>query len=461
MTRPAHPHTDAAAIETIHAGTAIYTAQPEIEKLLDRIGWPECGGRLLDPGCGDGNMVIAALTRLDLCPKPGCAREAFRVQGIEFHKDSVHETRRRYRTLLIERGWDSWEAMSTANMAIKERDYLLDPHDGQWDIILSNPPYWRRNRLPEEYRGKFDETVAKHARGDLMHAYLDQMLRNLKDGGRLALVTSDRWLTNSGAAALREKIGERLAVSYVERLDSASAFHRTKDRVKDSPPRVHAVGLVLEPEGRRLSRDPFIIEDLPEVDGVPLTDLVDIRLAPWLGPDGIFIVDRPDAVPGARTVPCVLPKGIDPETGRVTPPTRWAIVTGDDMPVPAVMTHLDSQLHRMPQRGRRKTRWLPPERFDHLLPLGRDAILVPRIAKRMKAITLPRGHLPTNHSLVVISGGMDSDQIRVMLEHPVVQAQADALAARVEDGYRSYTTTLLRQIIIPHEAIPTTVREAA
>ena len=48
-----------------------------------------------------------------------------------------------------------------------------------------------------------------------------------------------------------------------------------------------------------------------------------------------------------------------------------------------------------------------------------------------------------------------------MLEHPQVQKQADILAPRVESGYRSYTATLLRQLVIPYEAIPSDISEAA
>lgn len=38
-----------------------------------------------------------------------------------------------------------------------------------------------------------------------------------------------------------------------------------------------------------------------------------------------------------------------------------------------------------------------------------------------------------------------------MLADPVVQAQAEALAPPIENGYRCYTATLLRQLIIPRE----------
>src|SRR5207244_11187863 len=103
-------------------------------------------------------------------------------------------------------------------------------------------------------------------------------------------------------------------------------------------------------------------------------------------------------------------------------------------------------------RGRRTTRRLPPETFTGRPPLDHDAVLVPRIAKRLKAVLLPAGRLPVNHQLVVVSG-LPTAAIIAMLGDPAVQAQAEALALRVDGGYRSYTATLLRQLVIPRHLI--------
>jgi len=56
------------AIEALHAATALYTAEPVVEVLIDRIGWPDADGRLVDPSAGDGMFMVRALSRLDLAP---------------------------------------------------------------------------------------------------------------------------------------------------------------------------------------------------------------------------------------------------------------------------------------------------------------------------------------------------------------------------------------------------------
>ena len=418
-------------VQAIHDGTAIYTSQPEIEKLLDQVDWPASGGALLDPGCGNGNMVVTALTRLR--PAPGDMASVRRIHGIEFHKPSACEARQRCMAILMECGWNPGSAKTVAEEMITCRDYLQNPPRDTWDIVLSNPPYWRRARLPAGYRTAFDACVPKYASADMLHAYLAQITHNVAPGGIMALITSDRWLTNSGAARLREHLGADFRVSYIERLDSKSAFHRPKKRIKDSPPRVHAVSMILGSKGRLLGSEPFVVESLPAVDGVPLPDLVSIRLAPWLGPDGIFLVDAPDRVPGATTVPCVMPKGIDPANDQILEPTRWALVTGDEKPGSEVIKHLESQMARMPERGRRSQLWQPPERFDHHLPLATEGILVPRIAKTLRAVPLPAGMLPINHSLVVVVGKKLVDGAIEVKDRASGQRHDVALADAVAD----------------------------
>jgi hypothetical protein len=161
-------------------------------------------------------------------------------------------------------------------------------------------------------------------------------------------------------------------------------------------------------------------------------------------------VDSSVGLPSDHLVPVVEPGDI--AGNELRPARKWALVTGAGEPPAAILAHLDANLHRMPPRGRRKVRWLPPETFTGRLPLPQDAVLVPRISKHLKAIRLPAGRLPVNHQLVVVSG-LPADAIIAMLSDPVVQAQADTLALCIENGYRSYTATLLRQLVIPRHHI--------
>src|SRR3546814_11258435 len=81
-------------IDQIHRGTAVYTALPEIEALLDLLEWPAHGKRLLDPGAGNGGFVVAALARI-----PMAANEfepaVNQVRGYDFHPGAARSEERR------------------------------------------------------------------------------------------------------------------------------------------------------------------------------------------------------------------------------------------------------------------------------------------------------------------------------------------------------------------------------
>ena len=444
----------AEAIDAIHLGTAVYTATPEIEALLDQLGWPAIGASLLDPGAGDGGFLVAALARLDLATDD--AETAARaVHGYEFHPGAAADARSTIADHLSSRRWTREVALSTAETMVEERDFLLSAvPTGRWDVIAANPPYLRLASIPAGYRPRYHESVAPHARADMLYAYLQRAADVVAEGGRIGLITADRWLLNAGSSELRRRIGARWTVHGVRRLESRSAFHRPKKRTSGTPARVHPVALVLSSAdgGRALDGAPFPIDDVPEYDGVPLGDVAVVRLAPWLGPDGVFVVRDRTGLPPDRLVPCFEPEDL---VGEDAPePSKWAIATDRSDPGPEVLAHLDATLHAMPPRGRRATRWLPPEPFHGRLPLDRDALVVPRISRTLRTVGLPAGTMPVNHNLVVASG-MGPDRLRTILSDPrVTRARADAAAHRLEDGYRSYTTTLLRALPIPHDLLP-------
>ena len=435
-------------IAAIHQATGVYTTAPEIEALLDQLGWPAQGSRLLDPGAGNGGFLVAALRRLNLAVDD-VEQATRRVHGYEFYPEAVADARKAVFDHLSERGWSSPAACRTANEVVEDHDYLLSPVPADtWDVIAANPPYWRLANLPTGYRIDYEAVVPAHARADLLYAYLDRSADVVTRDGHIGLITADRWLLNSGSGELRRRLGARYSVAGVRRLDAESTFYRPKARRRGTVARVHPVSLILTStgSGRPLGAEPFRLTPLAVIDGVPLRDIAEIRLAPWLGPDGIFVVGPDSGLPAEHLVPVVEPADIDGEA--VRPPRKWALATDTTKPPPAILAHLDATLDRMPNRGRRAVRWLPPETFTGRLPLDRDAVLVPRIARRLTGIRLPAGRLPVNHGLVVISG-VPVESVLAMLDDPEVQAQANDLSLGIDNGYRSFTATLLRQLVIP------------
>ena len=408
--------------------------------------------RLVDTSCGDGAFVVAALRRL-LLSEPGASIECVleRLEAWEIHFHAAGESRARVTEVLEQHGWTRTEAREASSRMVREGDFLTECDDSKrYGTIIGNPPYLRWMYVPEVLRNEYEEALPGYATQDMLHAFLDRCTARLAEGGEIAFVTSDRWLANENASKLREAIGQRMGVAKLQRLDCATAFYRPKLRRKGSPPRVHPVAVVLRDKSEcavMLGRE-AIFEGAQDDGQVirTLGDVASVRLAPWLGTNGVFVVDAETAkkLPPSALVPAM--DTDDVRDGALKGTTRFAILTkpGEE-PAEAVREHLLKEMPRMCTRGRRSD-WLPPERFDRL-DLSREQLVVPRISRTLRPIRVPAGVLPINHNLSLVAQGvMSLSELEERLMSPASQKWMEARAARLENGYFSITTRLLRQL---------------
>jgi hypothetical protein len=442
-----------AAIDQVHAATALYTSTAVVDGLLDRIGWPCPGARLLDPSAGDGSFLERALVRLDI--ERDTPESVAAVSGWEFHAGAVREARDRIERFLTARGWSEAVAVPTARGIVVEADFLTDgPPHGEFRFIAGNPPYLRFGNWPEFFQELYSSRLPGCARGDLLHAFLERCTAMLPADGVIGLVIADRFLFNSTAAALRARLGERVGITHLARLDPSTSFYRPKIRRRGAPPRIHPVAIVLQAASRAsrpLTSAPICPDEsaAPAPGGRTLADIAQVRIAPWLGPEGIFVVDQAKAamLGAADLVPAVDTDDIDRETDTVRPPRRVAIRTVRDLePAGALRAHLRANASRMPKREVTRPYWLPPETIT--LPLDRPMLMIPRIARKLRAIPLPAGTLPINHNLSVVCStrGVSLDRLAQLITSPKSQAWLARHAPRLENGYFSITTTLLRRL---------------
>ncbi|MEN8719088.1 MAG: N-6 DNA methylase [Oceanococcaceae bacterium] len=442
------------AIDAVHQATAIYTTVSVVEALLDRLDWPTCGGRLLDPSAGDGAFLVAAIERL--APAPGDLLTLSRVRGYEFHAGAVSDARCRVADVLRKLGWTAAAARKAAPTVVEQRDFLTEGGRESTDLIAGNPPYLAWSRLPDYFKTLYADVVAKYANRDLLYAFVDQCTKVLSPHGAIAVVTSDRWLFNQTAAELRSAVGKQVSLAHVERLDVSTSFYRPKLRRAGSLPRIHPVSVVLRRTGTDLVPitaapiSPDGHEDTPWT-GPTLSDIATIRLAPWLGPHGVFTIDAQQADtlgPHADLVPVVDTDDVDPATDRLAPPSRMAIRTQRAVePQGPVSAHLLATRDRMPPRGLRGPYWVPPESLP--AALDEPSLMVPRIAQRIRVIDLPAGVSAINHNITVIrhtAGGPSLDEIRAVLLSAESHAWLLRHAPRLENGYLSITTSLLRRL---------------
>ncbi|WP_324777642.1 hypothetical protein [Ralstonia pickettii] len=211
-------------------------------------------------------------------------------------------------------------------------------------------------------------------------------------------------------------------------------------------------------EGTETQQDMRVLTERPiypgvdesRYEGMPTLDqIAEVRIAPWLGSPGIFVVDEDTAakLPGEYLVPAVDTDDI--VSGLLGVPKRFAIRTkpGEE-PSGAVMEHLQRTMHKMAARGRRGAFWMPPETF-HRMDLSRETLLVPRIATSPKAVRVPPGILPINHNLSIVCGTPEVlERVESALRSPLAAQWMRDYAPRLENGYFSLCTTLLRKMPI-------------
>jgi hypothetical protein len=460
-----------AAVDVLHAATAIYTRELIVDQLLDSVDWPREGRKLVDSSCGDGAFLGRALQRL-LTLRPTISDDQVRtvLNGWEIHPHAAGEARQRLRQVLVDHGRSKASAQVLAAAMVHCADFLTSGPRIRADVIVGNPPYLRFCKVPEPLRGEYEAVLPAYASADLLHSFLERCTSMLAPDGELGLVTADRWLFSAGAARLREVVGERFGLVRAERLDAHSAFYRPKLRKAGTPPRVHPVSVVLKarctPGVTRIGREPIYpgraSAGMAPVSAGTLADVANVHLAPWLGTPGVFVVDAATA----RMLPreCVVPAvdSSDIVDGRLGAPRRFAILTRPgDPPPPAVQQHLARTMPSMCARGRRAARpWLPPEPF-HNFDLTQPSLLLPRIAKALGPVELPPGVLPMNHNFSIVPlGGRSLDEIARFLASREATAWVQGRAAPLEGGYYALTARLLRALPLSGAVVEQTKKAA-
>lgn len=445
----------AQAIDELHAATAIYTSEPAVDQLLARINWPDGDASIADCSAGDGQFLVRALSKLLSTRHVDDEMLPTLIQGWEIHPAAAAQARARLAAVLISFGRSGVQAQEVANRIVLNKDFLTEgPTEATYSAIIGNPPYLRMVSIPALLREEYSLVVPKYALPDLMFSFLDRCAKVLRPGGQMGLIVSDRWMSNSGAAALREALGSRLSIEYMERVDPTSVFHRSKQRRAGTPARVHPVLVIFGATGQAITKaaiypgiDPAKYAAYPTLDSIAR-----IRIAPWLDAPGIWTISedqvRASGIPHQFLVPAVDTDDVrDRELGA---PRRFAIRTmPKETPCDAIVEHLRSQMHRMSKRGLRilqAGKWAPPERF-HNFDLSQPSLLVPRIAKTPKAVRLPIGTLPLNHNLSIVSSGPEGLKlVERALQSDVAAEWMRDHAPRLEDGYYSLCTTLLRKM---------------
>lgn len=187
----------------------VYTPLEVAVGMVRRMRWPADGPRLLDPACGDGVFLEAAMRRLveiDLPRERVVAILRDHVQGWDAHAPALAACR--VRLLAVSRELGLGGTIPT----LVRRDALA-PDAVRFHAVLGNPPYLEAKRMPEALKAHVRRCCPVAARGafDLYGAFVERAFGALEPGGELCFIIPNRFLVTAYARALRRLLlGEAL-----------------------------------------------------------------------------------------------------------------------------------------------------------------------------------------------------------------------------------------------------------
>lgn len=202
-----------------------YTPRP-VADLLAALTLDRAHATILDPGCGAGELLLAAHAR-----SPQAT-----LTGIDIDPEAA--------------------ALATTRLAhiasIITGDFFATPPTPTWDCILANPPYVRSQQQDDRdpaararlFAAASAAGVDADPKTDLFAFFLYHSLTQLKIGGRLGCVTPASWLTSRYAATLQRVLTGPLRLTTIvassaETFIPAVDIHTLlliADRTPDAPP---------------------------------------------------------------------------------------------------------------------------------------------------------------------------------------------------------------------------------
>ncbi|GAA5058044.1 Eco57I restriction-modification methylase domain-containing protein [Nocardia callitridis] len=174
------------------------------ERLLEHVPPPMSGVlRVLDPACGDGELLFALAARAALRWPKRAGAPAVRLElvGYDLDPEALAVAAQRSDAAGVEVQWRVGDFLAAA----------ADLTDGSFDVVITNPPYVRTQQLGTATARVLSKRFGLRGRIDLTHPFVATLPRLLVTGGALGLLCANRFLTTKAGANVRRMLHTELS----------------------------------------------------------------------------------------------------------------------------------------------------------------------------------------------------------------------------------------------------------
>ena len=235
-------YAESLSTESRRATGTVYTPRSLVDFVLREAGFHgDEDVTVLDPSCGAGAFLLAALDRIaasvassgtPLTTRRGrqrlLSRTERRLLGVDIDPKACALARSAIRERICELTHQPLPAdFFTDN--ILEGDFLSADLEGRLPsnikLVVGNPPYVQTTRLTDSQKAQFRERFrTAFGRIDLYALFFERALEILTPGGTLAFVTPDKYLSSKSMEPLRRVLLNDSAVRRIATFKSHKVF---------------------------------------------------------------------------------------------------------------------------------------------------------------------------------------------------------------------------------------------
>ena len=182
---------------------------------------------VLDPACGDGELLIAALSAVRSIGKSA------RLIGIDTDADTIAAAENRIRPMLHPDDELDLRCTDFLTCSIEEELSLfsmIENEAGQntllppADIIVANPPYVRTQVMGSNVSQALSRKYRLTGKVDLYHAFFINYINFLKPSGALGVITSNRYLYTKSGSVVRKCLDQEFDMDFIADLGDTKVF---------------------------------------------------------------------------------------------------------------------------------------------------------------------------------------------------------------------------------------------